>query len=35
MTKRALEQAPWDDRADPLEGVILHESETSMLQAAE
>jgi NTE family protein len=34
-TMRALDQAPWEDNVDPLEGVILHEPKTEMLQAAE
>jgi NTE family protein len=34
-TMRALEQAPWETPCDPLEGVILHEPGTEMLQAAE
>jgi NTE family protein len=35
MTMRALEQAPWEGEADPLDGVILHEPERALLQAAE
>ena len=34
-TMRALEQAPWEGEFDPLEGVILHEPEAEMMQAAE
>jgi NTE family protein len=34
-TMRALEQAPWEDEADPDEGVVLHEPEAGMLEAAE
>ena len=34
-TMRALDQAPWEDEVDPLEGVILHEPKTEMMQAAE
>jgi NTE family protein len=34
-TMRALEQAPWEDEFDPLEGVILHEPKSEMLKAAE
>ena len=34
-TMRALEQAPWEDECDPLEGVILHEPTFEMLEAAE
>jgi hypothetical protein len=32
---RALDQAPWENDFDPLEGVILHELAAEMLQAAE
>jgi hypothetical protein len=32
---RALEQAPWENEFDPLDGVILHEPKAEMLQAAE
>jgi NTE family protein len=35
MTMQALERAPWDDEADPLDGVVLHEPERALLQAAE
>jgi NTE family protein len=31
----ALEQAPWENAFDPLEGVILHEPKVEMRQAAE
>ena len=34
-TARALEQAPWENDFDPLEGVILHEPNVEMMQAAE
>ena len=34
-TMRALEQAPWEDEFDPLEGVILHEPAVEMMEAAE
>jgi NTE family protein len=34
-TMRTLEQAPWEGEADPHEGVILHEPDGRMLQAAE
>jgi NTE family protein len=34
-TMRALEQAPWENEFDPLDGVILHEPKAEMLQAAE
>jgi NTE family protein len=34
-TMRSLEQAPWENEFDALEGVILHEPQTEMLQAAE
>jgi NTE family protein len=34
-TMRALEQEPWKNEFDPLDGVILHEPEVGMLQAAE
>jgi NTE family protein len=34
-TMHALEQAPWEDEFDPLEGVILHEPKSEMLKAAE
>ena len=34
-TMRALDEAPWDDEADPLEGVILHEPAAGLMQAAE
>jgi NTE family protein len=34
-TMRALDQAPWENDFDPLEGVILHELAAEMLQAAE
>jgi len=32
-TMRALEQAPWENEFDPLEGVILHEPKQDMLAA--
>jgi hypothetical protein len=32
---RALEQAPWENELDPLEGVVLHEPEAGRLAAAE
>jgi NTE family protein len=32
---RALEHAPWQRMVDPLEGVVLHESQTELAQAAE
>jgi NTE family protein len=32
-TMRALEQAPWENEFDPLEGVILHEPKQEMLAA--
>ena len=31
-TMRALEQAPWENEFDPLEGVILHEPKQEMLR---
>jgi NTE family protein len=34
-TMRALEQAPWENEFDPLDGVILHEPKAEMLEAAE
>ncbi len=34
-TMRALEQAPWESEFDPLEGVILHEPDVEVLEAAE
>jgi NTE family protein len=34
-TMQALEQAPWENEFNPLEGVILHEPKTDMLEAAE
>ena len=34
-TMRALDEAPWDEEADPLEGVILHEPAAGLMQAAE
>jgi len=34
-TMRALEQEPWKNKFDPLDGVILHEPGAQMLQAAE
>ena len=34
-TMRALDQAPWENEFDPLEGVILHEPEAEIMQAAE
>jgi len=34
-TMRALEQAPWENEFDPLEGVILHEPKQEMPDAAE
>jgi NTE family protein len=34
-TMRALDQAPWENDFDPLEGVILHEPEVEIMQAAE
>jgi NTE family protein len=34
-TMRALTSRPWEKEFDPLEGVILHEPATEMLQAAE
>ena len=34
-TMRALEQAPWEREFDPLEGVLLHEPDVEVLQAAE
>lgn len=34
-TMRALDQAPWENNFDPLEGVILHEPEVEIMQAAE
>ena len=34
-TRRILALAPWAGEFDPLEGVILHEEQTSTLQAAE
>jgi NTE family protein len=33
--KGQLAQAPWQGEFDPLEGVILHEAQAPMLQAAE
>ncbi len=35
MTMRALDQAPWEDEVDPLEGVILHEPKAEIMEAAE
>jgi NTE family protein len=35
QTMRSLEKAPWEDEADPDEGVVLHEPEAGMLEAAE
>ena len=32
---RALKEAPWQRQFDPLEGVVLHEQQTEMAQAAE
>ena len=32
---RALKEAPWQRQFDPLEGVVLHEPQTEMAQAAE
>ncbi len=34
-TLRVLDRAPWQGAFDPLEGVILHEVESPLLQAAE
>jgi NTE family protein len=34
-TRRVLSQAPWEGEFDPLEGVILHEAQLPLLQAAE
>jgi NTE family protein len=34
-TMRVLEQPPWENDFDPLEGVILHEPKFEMMQAAE
>ena len=34
-TMRALEQAPWENEFDPLEGVILHEPRSEIMEAAE
>src|SRR5262245_3817370 len=34
-TMLALEQAPWENAFDPLEGVILHEPAVAMMEAAE
>jgi NTE family protein len=34
-TMRAIEQAPWENEFDPLEGVILHEPEIETMEAAE
>src|SRR5262244_3214390 len=33
-TRRALQRAPWNDKCDPLEGVILHELERDLAPAA-
>ena len=35
MTARTLAQAPWEVETDPLDGVVLHESNNVALQAAE
>ena len=32
-TMQALEQAPWEQAFDPLDGVILHEPEPALLAA--
>jgi NTE family protein len=34
-TMGALDQAPWEGEVDPLVGVILHEPNPEMLEAAE
>jgi NTE family protein len=34
-TMRVLEQAPWENDFDPLEGVLLHEPAPDMMEAAE
>jgi NTE family protein len=34
-TMQALDQAPWEGDFDPLEGVVLHEPERELMQAAE
>ncbi|RKE68394.1 patatin-like phospholipase family protein [Pseudorhodoplanes sinuspersici] len=34
-TMRVLEQAPWENEFDPLEGVLLHELMSGMVEAAE
>ena len=34
-TKGVLERAPWQDEFDPLEGVVLHEGQVAVMQAAE
>src|SRR5260221_8980120 len=34
-TMRALDQAPWENKVDPLAGVILHKPKWEMLEAAE
>ena len=34
-TTRALQRAAWEDRCDPLEGVILHELASDAVAAAE
>jgi len=35
QTMSALEQAPWEGNFDPIEGVILHEPQIELMQAAE
>ena len=34
-TMRALKQAPWQGKFDPIEGVILHEAMPDLAMAAE
>ena len=34
-TMRALDEAPWEAEVDPLEGVVLHEPKTELMEAAE
>jgi NTE family protein len=34
-TMSALDEAPWEQECDPMEGVILHEPKVEMLEAAE
>ena len=34
-TMRALDEAPWEAEVDPLEGVVLHEPKSGIMEAAE